>query len=83
MLDELGRGTSTHDGQAIAEAVLQHLLERESHRRPMLLFVTHFLSLGRLMATLPLRGMHMAYIDRGDNDITFLYKIRPGLAEKS
>jgi len=83
LLDELGRGTSTHDGQAIAEAVLQHLLERESHRRPMLLFVTHFLSLGRLMATLPLRGMHMAYIDRGDNDITFLYKIRPGLAEKS
>ncbi|UZJ51531.1 hypothetical protein CBS101457_000851 [Exobasidium rhododendri] len=83
LLDELGRGTSTHDGQAIAEAVLQHLLEREAHRRPMLLFVTHFLSLGRLMATLPLRGMHMAYVDRGDNNITFLYKIRAGLAEKS
>lgn len=83
LLDELGRGTSTHDGQAIAEAVLQHLLEREPHRRPMLFFVTHFLSLGRMMATLPLRGMHMAYIDRGNNEITFLYKIRDGLAEKS
>lgn len=83
LLDELGRGTSTHDGQAIAEAVLQHLLEREPHRRPMLFFVTHFLSLGRMMKTLPLRGMHMTYIDRGDHDISFLYKIKEGLAEKS
>jgi DNA mismatch repair protein MSH3 len=82
-LDELGRGTSTWDGKAIAESVLQHLLEREEHRRPILFFVTHFLSLGRLIKTLPLRGMHMAYIDRGDNDISFLYKIRKGLAEKS
>jgi DNA mismatch repair protein MSH3 len=83
LLDELGRGTSTHDGQAIAEAVLQHLLEREAHRRPMLFFVTHFLSLGRMIDTLPLRGMHMAYHDRGHNDISFLYKIKDGLAEKS
>lgn len=83
ILDELGRGTSTHDGQAIAEAVLQHLLDREVHRRPMLFFVTHFLALGRLMEVLPLRGMHMAYHDRGNGDISFLYKMRNGLAEMS
>lgn len=39
IMDELGRGTSTHDGVAIAYATLQYLLE---HKRCMVLFVTHY-----------------------------------------
>ncbi|KAK9143420.1 hypothetical protein Syun_012820 [Stephania yunnanensis] len=39
IIDELGRGTSTHDGVAIAYAALHHLLE---HKRCMILFVTHY-----------------------------------------
>ncbi|KAM7499639.1 hypothetical protein LguiA_024053 [Lonicera macranthoides] len=39
IMDELGRGTSTHDGVAIAYASLQYLLE---HKRCMVLFVTHY-----------------------------------------
>lgn len=39
ILDELGRGTSTHDGVAIAYATLQYLLEQ---KRCMVLFVTHY-----------------------------------------
>jgi DNA mismatch repair protein MSH6 len=39
VLDELGRGTSTHDGYAIARAVLQHLAAAS---RPLLLFSTHY-----------------------------------------
>lgn len=83
ILDELGRGTSTHDGAALAHAVLVHLLTRDDARRPTLLFVTHFLSLAGLCSRLQIRGMHMAYIDHGNNDITFLYKVRDGFAEKS
>lgn len=39
IIDELGRGTSTHDGLAIAQATLQHLL---THTRCLTLFVTHY-----------------------------------------
>lgn len=39
VIDELGRGTSTHDGVAIAQATLQHLVQI---LRPLVLFVTHY-----------------------------------------
>jgi DNA mismatch repair protein MSH3 len=39
IIDELGRGTSTHDGLAIAHAALQHLL---THIHCLTLFVTHY-----------------------------------------
>jgi DNA mismatch repair protein MSH3 len=45
ILDELGRGTSTHDGAAIAQAVLQHVVE---DTRCLTLFITHYQSLARV-----------------------------------
>ena len=39
VIDELGRGTSTHDGVAIAYATLSHIIH---HLRPLTLFVTHY-----------------------------------------
>ncbi|KAJ8117264.1 hypothetical protein ONZ43_g4249 [Nemania bipapillata] len=45
ILDELGRGTSTYDGAAIAQAVLQHVVE---DTRCLTLFITHYQSLARV-----------------------------------
>ncbi|RYP90127.1 hypothetical protein DL770_003749 [Monosporascus sp. CRB-9-2] len=45
VLDELGRGTSTHDGAAIAEAVLRHVVQ---DTRCLTLFITHYQSLARV-----------------------------------
>ncbi|PWN45677.1 hypothetical protein IE81DRAFT_165551 [Ceraceosorus guamensis] len=98
ILDELGRGTSTFDGTAVAYAVLVNLMSREASRRPKLLFVTHFHALGSLAephSGLSIRAMHMAVLENeGDrrgrgiddpspSDVTFLYKLRDGLASKS
>ena len=46
VLDELGRGTSTHDGVAVAHAVLEHLLQDEN-KGCLTLFVTHYPSVAR------------------------------------
>lgn len=65
VLDELGRGTSTHDGMAIAYATLKYLMCLPRDRCPMTLFITHYFSLGRLQDDPEtfgrVRNMHMAY----------------------
>ena len=61
VLDELGRGTSTHDGAAIAEAVLDHVVRRT---RCLTLFITHYQSLARVAAGLGgglIRNVHMRF----------------------
>ncbi|KAL2016523.1 hypothetical protein VTK56DRAFT_3417 [Thermocarpiscus australiensis] len=61
ILDELGRGTSTHDGAAIAHAVLDHVA-RET--RCLTLFITHYQSLARVAAGLPdgrVKCVHMRF----------------------
>lgn len=95
VLDELGRGTSTFDGTAVAYAVLVDLMSREASKRPKLLFVTHFLALGSLAqpnSGLDVRAMHMAVLENeqdqrrphpSPSDVTFLYKLKDGLASKS
>eukprot|EP00058_Branchiostoma_floridae_P024490 XP_002609980.1 hypothetical protein BRAFLDRAFT_124403 [Branchiostoma floridae] len=61
ILDELGRGTSTHDGVAIAYATLQHLV---TEVKCLTLFVTHFPPLGELEALYPesMCNYHMAFL---------------------
>ncbi|CAO1633656.1 unnamed protein product [Parajaminaea phylloscopi] len=91
ILDEIGRGTSTFDGQAIASAILTHLTTRELHRRPTLLFITHYTSLCALAARLDgVRNMHMAYVEQSegqgsvrDKQVFFLYKLAEGPASSS
>jgi len=85
ILDELGRGTSTHDGVAIAHAVLDHIV-RES--KSLLLFITHYQSLSmvaRGFGNHVLKNMHMRFTEGGkdEQDITFLYELGEGVAHRS
>ncbi|KAL9986355.1 hypothetical protein ACROYT_G000493 [Oculina patagonica] len=61
ILDELGRGTSTHDGTAIAYATLHHFISKVSS---LTLFVTHYPSLAELDAIFPnqVTNNHMAFM---------------------
>ncbi|EPQ58610.1 hypothetical protein GLOTRDRAFT_137270 [Gloeophyllum trabeum ATCC 11539] len=85
--DELGRGTSTFDGMAIAHAVLQHLVESVKCKT---LFITHYpLVATEIEKQFPnfVQNLHMGFTEEsridGSTDITFLYQLSPGLAEAS
>ncbi|KAL8680499.1 MAG: hypothetical protein Q9224_006936, partial [Gallowayella concinna] len=85
ILDELGRGTSTHDGVAIAEAVLDHVV-RET--KSLTLFITHYQNLSALAKRFhqqELKNVHMKFQESGDEgqDITFLYEVGDGVAHRS
>ncbi|MGI8555611.1 MAG: DNA mismatch repair protein MutS [Pyrinomonadaceae bacterium] len=82
LLDELGRGTSTLDGLAVARAVLEFI-----HNHPKLnmrtLFATHYHELAELEGVLPrLENLHVE-IEERENDLVFKYKISRGVALKS
>ncbi|CAN1264854.1 DNA mismatch repair protein MSH3 [Linum perenne] len=93
IIDELGRGTSTHDGEAIAFATLHHLLEQ---KRCMVLFVTHYPKISEIETRFPgsVGAYHVSYLtskkttdDRDStsdgDDVTYLYKLVPGVCERS
>ncbi|KAI4289681.1 MAG: hypothetical protein L6R35_001049 [Caloplaca aegaea] len=85
ILDELGRGTSTHDGVAIAEAVLDHVV-RET--KSLTLFITHYQNLSALAKGFEageLKNVHMKFQEsgKGGQDITFLYEVGQGVAHRS
>jgi len=83
VLDELGRGTSTFDGAAIASAVLDEL---KSHVRCPVLFATHYHPVSRKAAedTTHVAPFHMAAaVNPGNHEMTFLYKFLPGLCPSS
>jgi DNA mismatch repair protein MSH3 len=87
ILDELGRGTSTHDGAAIASAVLEHVA-RET--RCLTLFITHYQNLARVADGLDgrVRNVHMRFATNegeheGEEEITFLYEVAEGVAHRS
>jgi DNA mismatch repair protein MutS len=80
VLDEIGRGTSTHDGLAIARAVIEHI---HGELRARTLFATHYHELAELGDSL--RGLtrwHMAVIDDDDSPV-FLHRLQPGPSERS
>ncbi|XP_041367946.1 DNA mismatch repair protein Msh3-like [Gigantopelta aegis] len=91
ILDELGRGTSTHDGVAIAHATLQYFIKEV---KCLTLFVTHYPVLADLEQQFPdsVGNYHMSFIlaeqDEKDSSeqrevITFLYQLVEGSAAKS
>lgn len=82
ILDELGRGTSSHDGVAVAQAVLHHLA---THVGCLGFFATHYHSLATEFAHHPeVRAKRMAIlVDDADRRVTFLYKLEEGTAEGS
>ncbi|MCC6943127.1 MAG: DNA mismatch repair protein MutS [Thermomicrobiales bacterium] len=82
VLDEIGRGTSTYDGLAIARAVVEYI-----HNAPRLgcntLFATHYHELTELAEILPrVRTYRMDVLEEGDR-VVFLRQVVPGSADRS
>ncbi len=82
ILDEIGRGTSTYDGMAIARAIIEYI-----HNSPALraktLFATHYHELVELDKYLPhVKNYNVAVSDEG-GEVVFLRKIIPGGADRS
>lgn len=82
ILDELGRGTSSYDGVAVAQAVLHHVA---SHIGCIGFFATHYHSLATEFENHPeIRARRMQiHVDDENRKITFLYKLEDGVAEGS
>ena len=82
ILDELGRGTSSYDGLAVASAVLHHIA---THIGALGFFATHYHSLASEYAQHPeIRNMRMQiHVDDENRQVTFLYKLEDGVAEGS
>jgi DNA mismatch repair protein MutS len=82
ILDEIGRGTSTYDGLAIAWAVVEHL-HRDPGRGPRTLFATHYQELTQLARHLPrLRNFSVA-VKEWNDEIVFIRRVVPGAADRS
>jgi DNA mismatch repair protein MutS len=80
LVDEIGRGTSTFDGLALAYAIARHLAERV---RCYALFATHYFELTQLAAELPnIANVHLDAVEHKDR-IVFLHRLEPGPADKS
>ena len=81
IFDEIGRGTSTFDGMAIAQAVLEYL----NNLQPRTLFATHYHELTGIINDENLTSVSCLTIDvrEHNNDIVFLHKIIPGIANRS
>jgi DNA mismatch repair protein MutS len=82
LFDEIGRGTSTYDGMAIARAVVEFI-----HHRPEVaaktLFATHYHELVDLAAFLPrVKNCNVA-VSEEEGRVVFLHRILPGGADKS
>ena len=81
LLDEVGRGTSTFDGLAIAWAVVETLHDRGQGAK--VLFATHFHELTRLAGRLGgVRNFHVAVREWND-EIVFLHKVQTGGTDRS
>src|SRR3989440_7973129 len=81
ILDEIGRGTSTHDGVAIARAVIEHLHNVTGART---LFATHYHDLDSMEEELShLRVYTMAISDDEQGEIVFLHRVTPGCIGRS
>ena len=80
VLDEIGRGTATYDGLALAWAVVEHIHQRIRART---LFATHYHELTELAEQLDgVRNLQVSVKESGDQ-IIFLRKVEPGRADRS
>ena len=82
ILDEVGRGTSTYDGMAIAWAVIEYL-HNHPERRARTLFATHYHELIEMERRLPqVANFSLNVVEEGRN-IIFLHQVVPGGADRS
>src|SRR6185436_9060466 len=80
ILDEIGRGTSTYDGLAIAWSVAEHLDEVVRCRA---LFATHYHELTELSQKRPRVANYSVSAREHGDDVVFLHKLMPGPASRS
>ncbi|WP_448255227.1 DNA mismatch repair protein MutS [Ottowia oryzae] len=84
LMDEIGRGTSTFDGLALASGIAAYLHDRT---QAFTLFATHYFELTEFPATHHAAfNVHVSAADtaeRGGNDIVFLHELQPGPASRS
>ena len=80
LFDELGRGTATFDGMALAQAIIEYIHD-QIHSKT--IFSTHYHELTDLEKTLKnLKNIHVSAYEENGN-ITFLHKIKEGSVDKS
>jgi len=80
IFDEIGRGTATYDGMALAQAIIEYI---DKNVKAMTLFSTHYHELTELESQLP--GLRNVHVDASEEngDLVFLHKVLPGPADKS
>ncbi len=80
LMDEVGRGTSTYDGLALAKACAVHLA---THNRAFTLFATHYFELTELAAQYDgIANVHLDAIEYGD-ELVFMHAVKEGPANRS
>ncbi|WP_020059058.1 DNA mismatch repair protein MutS [Bacillus sp. 123MFChir2] len=80
LFDEIGRGTSTYDGMALAQAIIEHIHDQIGAKT---LFSTHYHELTVLEESLDhLKNVHVSAIEE-NGKVVFLHKIQDGAADKS
>ena len=80
LFDELGRGTATYDGMALAQAIIEYI---HKDVRAKTLFSTHYHELTVLDEALPhLKNVHVGAVEK-DGEVVFLHKMMEGPADKS
>jgi DNA mismatch repair protein MutS len=82
MLDEVGRGTATYDGLALAWAVTEFLHE-DGGPRPRTIFATHYHELTQLAERLPRLANVQATVKEWGDGVVFLHRIGEGAADRS
>ncbi|MGR3973073.1 MAG: DNA mismatch repair protein MutS [Candidatus Rhabdochlamydia sp.] len=82
ILDEIGRGTSTYDGIAIAWSIAHYLLTTEG-KQAKTLFATHYFELTELEKTTPGAVNYFVAVKESEQGIVFLHKILKGCGDKS
>ena len=81
LMDEIGRGTSTYDGLALAAGIATHL---HNKCKSMTLFATHYFELTQLPTSHHQAiNMHVSAVESGNGGIAFLHHIEPGPASRS
>jgi len=81
LMDEIGRGTSTFDGLALASAIATHLHDKV---KAFTLFATHYFELTEFPASHHAAiNVHVSAVEAHGRDIVFLHQIEPGPASRS
>ena len=81
ILDEIGRGTSTRDGLALAEAIALFLRDLKGGA-PRTLFATHYFELTKLAEDSRIQNLHVE-VQEWEEQLHFLHRVAPGPADRS